>query len=185
MKAVKHHAPSPSFAKIYFQWQRAKVITAAKKATLWLLIVASAGIIIVALAIGYHHTFTECLLHIRPVALRTMASANSSVVPGPFEVIRRSPITTGSSEYIPPLFSKSFEERITGGFYPVDDTERTKHQSRSGAYSGDVASFFPMGFHKFAQLFVRFTASSDLSAPGNMSQSIRSGTNRKHSCRQR
>ena len=50
------------------------------------------------------------------------------------------------------IFKVFFEERITGGFYPVDDTERTKHQSRSGAYSGDVASF-PNGLSQVRSAF--------------------------------
>ena len=42
-----------------------------------------------------------------PFAILTTARANSRVVPGPFEVMRRSVITTLSSEYVPPFFSNS------------------------------------------------------------------------------
>ncbi len=54
--------------------------------------------IIVTFTVAYYHAFTECLLHIRTLCLANMASANSRVVSGPFDVMRWSPKTTASSE---------------------------------------------------------------------------------------
>ncbi len=91
----------------------------------------------------YHHTFTECLLHIRVLCLANNGKCEFEGCSGTLGCYQAVTNYHWLLRVYPAIiFKVFFEKRITGGFYSVDDTERTKHQSRSGADSGDVASFY-------------------------------------------